>query len=167
MMGFLDLSPTPLGEGRAHHTASRPIARNSRYPQHIWRLFAVVFLLAGVCVAEDPDLTIEIGQTGPPVEIVRCHFDEGRLVVRYDEGLHVLHKDDTIESIGLRLLEISSDGATISIRQTQPRTGLRLIRVTNAGLGTLLLREFTTDPAGIGAGSRSSQTSVRSATGRE
>lgn len=160
-MGFLVLSPTPVRAERPNNTDARPTAWDSRFPHHTWCLLAVVFLLAGVCVAKDPDHTIEIGQAGPPIEIVRRHFDEGRLVVRYEEELHVLHKGDTIETIGLHLLEISSGGATISIRQTQPETGLRLIRITNAGLGTFLLREFTTDPAGLRSGSVSSQAPVR------
>lgn len=140
----------PLRAGRPHHTDTRPAALKTGIRQlHTLGLAAAFILVSAVCVAGTPSPKIEIDQTGTSVEIVRCHFDEGRIVVRRGDDLHVLRRGDEIAQIGFRLVEITPDGATISIRQKPPNEALRLIRVSDTASGTLALREFTTDPAGL------------------
>ena len=134
---------------RPRHTRAGEAVGNSRRARHTLCCSLVVLLLTGVCIAGPPLASIDLGNGGTTVEIVRCHFKEGRIVLRIDGELHVLRKGDRIELDGLQLLEISKYGATITTRRTPPDDGLRLIRITDSGSGTLSLREFTTDPGAL------------------
>jgi len=128
-------------------------------------LIAVIALLISTIAAAAPPLaSIKLGETSPPVEIVRCHFDEGRIVVRHADKLHVLRTGDELEDTGLRLLETTPESATLAIRQTSPTASLRIIKIVVQNSGALLVREFATDPAALTDGSAvpAPQTATRS-----
>jgi hypothetical protein len=109
-------------------------------------------LISTIASASPPLPSIKIGDTSPPAEIVRCHFDEGRIVVRFSGRLHVLRAGDELEDTGLRLLEINPESATLAVRQQSPTASLRVIKITAQDSGALLVREFATDPAALAAG---------------
>ena len=141
------------GPRSPRHTSSGRAGGNSGRLRHIRRLLLAILLLTSVCIAGSPIASIDLAKGDMSIEIVRCHFDEGRIVVRLGDNLHVLRKGDRIDVVGLRLVEVTSHGATISIRHGPPNDGLRLIRITDSGTGALLLREFATDPEAL-SGSR-------------
>ena len=142
--------------GRPRHTSSGQAGEVHRRLRHIRRLLLALLLLTSVCIAGSPIASIDLGKGDTAVEIVRCHLDEGRMVLRVGDDLHVLRKGDSIDGVGLRLVEATSHGATISIRQGPPNDGLRLIRITDPGSGALLLRELATDPEALSGPRRGS-----------
>ncbi len=99
------------------------------------RVGLVLLLVSTIAAASPPLASITFGAASPAAEIVRCHFDEGRIVVRLSGSLHVLRAGDELEGTGLRLLAITPESATLAIRRTladrEPsrhqdhRTGLR------------------------------------------
>ena len=116
--------------------------------------FILVLVFVPVLMAAPlPPTSINLGESQGLVEIARCHFDEGRIVIRHTDKLHVLREGDTLEGTGLRVVEITPEAATLTIRQGSPNGSLRIIRITGTDSGTLLLREFATDPATSTAGS--------------
>ena len=121
----------------------------------VWALFLVFALVSAtpLLAASPPANFINLGASIGSVEIVRCHFDEGRLVIRHNDEIHVLRKGDTLEGTGLRVVEITPGSATLSIRQDSPAGSLRIIRITGADRGALRLREYATDPAALASGS--------------
>jgi len=117
-------------------------------------LCVTLFLFTPTLMAASPPLaSIGLGESLGSAEIVRCHFDEGRIVVRFTEKLHVLRAGDELDGTGLRMVEITPEHAILTIRQSSPVGSLRLIRITNAGFGTIILREYATDPAALAGGS--------------
>jgi len=95
---------------------------------------------------------ISFGDNRSSIEIVRCHFDEGRIVLLRDGELHVLHEGDELDSIDLRVMSLTADHATILIRPSDSTRGLRIIRITTTDTGKPVLREIATDPATLSSG---------------
>ena len=119
---------------------------------------AVALLLATLlpaAAAEPPSSrnpTIRVGPTSADqLELLRCHFDEGRLAVRFREEIVVLREGEQLPGAGLRLVEITRESATITIERDP--AGLRLLRITRAEGGGLTIREYATDPVLLAAGS--------------
>jgi urease accessory protein UreE len=74
---------------------------------------------------------INLGDALGSIEVVRCHFAEGRIVIRFGDGLHVLHEGDRLETANLNVVEINADSATLTLRSGDPTGSLRIVRVTN------------------------------------
>jgi len=126
--------------GRPHH--------NSR------TLFTIILLLIStIASASSPLASIKLGDTSPPIEIIRCHFDEDRIVVRHSGKLHVLRVGDHLEDTDLRLMDITAKSVTLAIRQNSPTVSLRIIKIVVQDSGALIVREFATDPAALATGS--------------
>jgi hypothetical protein len=116
-------------------------------------LFAFIALFVSAFAAATlPLASIKLAEASPPIEVVRCHFDEGRIVVRHADTLHVLHAGDEVDSLGLRLMEITPEAATLALRQAEPAVSLRIIKITESDSGTVLIREFATDPSALTTG---------------
>ncbi len=114
----------------------------------------ILILTATTLAAASPPLaSIKLAETPAPVEIVRCHLDEGRIVIRHGDKLHVLHAGDELAVSGLRVLSMTPDAATIAIRQSSPTPSLRIIRISMTGNGAIALREFATNPEALQSGS--------------
>ena len=128
--------------GRPHHHGALPFA-----------LVLAFILAAQLFAASPPSATISLGDSLGSVEILRCHFDEDRIVFRYTDKIHVLREGGVLEGTELRVAEITPEAATLTIRQSSPAGSLRVIRITETGLGTILLREYATDPAALAIGS--------------
>jgi len=116
-------------------------------------LVIVLTLTATLAAASSPVASIKLGGSPAPAEIVRCHFDEGRIVIRYADTLHVLHEGDELAATGLHLAEITPETAIMVIRQPSPTASLRIIKISKTDSGTLVLREIATDPAALSSGS--------------
>ncbi len=116
----------------------------------------VLICISTFVSASPPLASIKLGGTSLPVEVVRCHFDEGRIVIRHADTLHVLRAGDELETIGLRLMEVTPESATLAIRQNLPTASLRIIKIVEQDSGALLVREFATDPAALTTGSTAS-----------
>jgi hypothetical protein len=104
--------------------------------------------------AEPPSFTVDFDGAPAPAELVRCHFDEGRIVIRINERLHVLHDGDRLEDTGLSVLDMASASATLTIREGGAEGHLRIVRITEADDGELQLRELSTDPNSLQPGSQ-------------
>lgn len=109
------------------------------------RAAAVIALAAALTIAAAPNTAIRLEDRPDGARIVRCHFDEGRIVVRHGERLHVLHRGDTIAEAGLRVVEITADSAFLTL-QARDGGGARLLRIAKAGGGSLAIRELATRP---------------------
>ena len=83
------------------------------------------------------------------IEFVRCHFDEGRFVVRRGERLHVLRNGDRLESIGIRVIAMTPKSATLAVEGGEMDAGLRLVRILLTSGGAIDVREYFTDPEGL------------------
>lgn len=115
--------------------------------------FAVFALLAiTVSAAEHPSIDVTSGEKNTSVEFVRCHFEEGRIVVRVNDQLHVLHKGDQLEEIGLEMISVEADSATLTIRGNGPIRSLRIVQALRPEDGAIQLRELSTDPNAIRSG---------------
>jgi hypothetical protein len=113
----------------------------------------ILLFIPAIAAASPPLASIKLAASSPPVELVRCHFDEGRVVVRHADTLHVLRAGDGLDGSGLRVVDITPKAAILAIRQTSPTPGLRIIRITRTDAGAVLLQEYATDPASLAAGS--------------
>ena len=151
--------PFVVRASRLHRTLPRRRDAGAPKAPDRWKCGLKFILILGLILAtapssaSSPPTSINLGESVEPVEVVRCHFDEKRLVVRHADKLHVLRAGDELEDIGLRLIEITPDAAILTIRQSTPAGSLRIIRITTTESGALLLREFATDPAALAAGS--------------
>lgn len=99
-----------------------------------------------------PTPSVILGEELRSIEIVRCHFAEDRIVIRFDDKLHVLHEGDRLETTGLKVVEINADSATFAIRSSGPAGSLRIVRVAESPAGGISLRELSTDPTVLTAG---------------
>ncbi len=134
-------------------TPSTPPRRRRSKSRPFFLAFCALLLISTIAAASPPLASIKLGDSSPPVEIVRCHFDEGRIVVRYADNLHVLRAGDELDDTSLSLMNITPESATLVIRQTLPTASLRVIKITEQDSGALLVREFATDPAALETGS--------------
>ena len=134
----------------SHRSISSPLAAGDSS----WALIVVFALVLAhpLLAASPPAASISLGESSGSVEVVRCHFDEGRLVIRHTEELHVLRKGEALGDTGLSVVEITPTTATLALRQGSPSGSLRIIRITRADNGALLLREYATDPAALASG---------------
>jgi hypothetical protein len=99
--------------------------------------------------------TIRVGpSSADQIQLLRCHFDEGRLAIRFRDEIVVLREGEHLADAGLRVVEITPESATITIELDQ--AGLRLLRITRAEDGNLTIREYAVDPVSLAAGSPSS-----------
>ncbi len=92
---------------------------------------------------------VTISESGAAVEIVRCHFDEGRIVVRHDDELLVLRESEGLDSAGLTVLDVGADSALLAVRRPSAAPHLRLIVVRFGPDGAIRLRELATDPGAL------------------
>jgi len=99
--------------------------------------------------AEPPSFTVTLEEKPTPAEVVRCHFDEGRIVVRINDRLHVLHQGDGIEGTQLSVISIERSSATLTLREGGAAGSLRIVRITQDDAGKPLLRELSTDPNAV------------------
>ena len=145
-------------------TPSTPAGRRRYKSRPFFLSVCALLLISTIAAASPPLASIKLGDSSPPVEIVRCHFDEDRIVVRYADKLHVLRAGDQLNDTDLRLMTITSESATLAIRQNSPTASLRIIKITAQNFGALLVREFATDPADLATGSPASapQAAIRS-----
>lgn len=123
-------------------TGGRTPTRGRRW----WMLLPVLLIAVPVAGGPGQTPTIRIGDPPVSIEIVRCHFDEGRIVLRTGDALHVLHPGDTMPGTELDVLEIAEGSATLAVRGAGASPALRLVKVTIDDDGALRLREFSTDP---------------------
>lgn len=114
-------------------------------------LLVVLFLSISpqITASETPLIRIALGDPAEAIEVVRCHFDEGRIVIRHKDKLHVLHDGDEISDLSLRVVKITPIAATLAIRQNPPAGSLRIIRISTTETGGLQLREYATDPSAL------------------
>ena len=99
-----------------------------------------------------------------PIEIVRCHFEEGRIVIRQTDRLFVLHEGDVLEGTGTKVTSITPDSATLLIRPPDSDEHFRIIRVTTGDNRVVRLREYSTDPHTHSAGASAPSAPVAATT---
>ncbi|RLE22785.1 MAG: hypothetical protein DRJ65_13180 [Acidobacteria bacterium] len=91
----------------------------------------MVLVAASAAVGAEPDPTSEVGKgmqeestlskAFPGLEVVRCVFDEERLVVRYHGELTVLHPGETLADAGLKFADANGD--RIILESVETKTG--------------------------------------------
>ncbi len=144
-----------LPAGSATTAARRPLGRNRLVPIAATASLSILLVSASLLIAAPPTVAaptgtaVSLGAGEPPVEIVRCHLAEGRIVVRHGGRLHVLHAGEALDGTGLRLVEVSAEAATLVVVPPPPGAGWRLLRVTAPRGGPTVVRELSTDPADV------------------
>jgi len=136
---------TPIWRSALQNAIPRILHRDSTVI-----LALLIALLPTTAYSAPP--TIDLGTESGSIEVIRCHFAESRIVVRFDDRLHVLHEGDRLGAANLKVVEINSDSAVFTIRGSGPTGHLRIFRVTNPSSSVIQLREFSTDPAALTSG---------------